>query len=64
MSRERTHEEWLHLVENWTITELFIVVVVRIYFKIKEKFWWLRKCRCRSYHRATGKHVIDCPRWH
>ena len=23
---------------------------------------FLRRCRCRSYHRRTGLHVPDCPR--
>lgn len=24
--------------------------------------WFLRRCRCRSYHRRTGAHVAGCPR--
>ena len=24
--------------------------------------WFLRRCKCRSYHRRTGNHVEDCPR--
>lgn len=64
MSVKKSEEDFYNLYRDWDITNLLIALISLIIATIIAKFWWIRRCHCRSYHERTGKHVEDCPRWH